>query len=198
LAAGAVSVRVAVREDVPSLVTLWEQLRDEGLRRRNAVAESPEAAATRFEVALEATTSRVVVAVFEDQIIGMAQLSRTPPTLLAEASSLELTAMHVAHGHRRRGAGKALLSYAVSYAEEIGVENVVVSVFTQHRDFNRFFARLGFAPLVTRRVASVTSLRRRLGTPEGRAALLRREIHVPRRAAISRTRRHQAVTARRD
>ncbi len=197
MAAGAVTVRVAVREDVPSLVTLWQQLREEGLRRRNAVAESPEAAASRFALALEATTSRVVVAVFEDEIIGMAQLSRTPPTLLAESSSLELTAMHVAHGHRRRGAGNALVAYAVSYAEEIGVENVVVSVFPQHRDANRFFARLGFAPLVTRRTAPVAALRRRLGTPEGRAALLRREIHVPRRPAIAR-RRQQAVTARRD
>ena len=197
MAAGAVTVRVAEREDVPSLVTLWQQLRDEGMRRRNGAPESPESAAGRFELVLASESSRVVVAIFEDEPIGMAQISRTPPTLLSENSSLELTAMHVSPGHRRRGAGKALVTYAVTYAEEIGVENVVVSVFPQHRDANRFFARLGFAPLVTRRTAPVAALRRRLGTPEGRAALLRREIHVP-RAAITRHRRRAAVPLRRD
>lgn len=182
----AVSVRRAVPTDVPALVALWEQLREEGLRRRGNAAETPGLAAGRFELALADENTRVVVAVFEDEIIGMAQLSRTPPTLLADSSSVELTAMCVADAHRRRGAGKALVGAAVAFADEQAVESVVVSVFPQHREANRFYARLGFAPLVVRRVASVTALRRRLGSPEGRAALLRRELHVPRRATIRR------------
>ncbi len=194
----AVTVRSARPEDVPALVDLWLELRDEGLRRRTATPESPEQAAGRFELALADESSRIVVAVFEDEIIGMAQLARTRPTLLADTSSVELSAMHVADAHRRRGAGKALVSAAVAYADELGVESIVVSVFPQHRDANRFYARLGFAPLVVRRVANVAALRRRLGSPEGRAALLRRELHVPRRAStIVRGRtRHLAHPAR--
>jgi GNAT superfamily N-acetyltransferase len=185
-----VTVRPATSADVPALVALWLELRDEGLRRRASVMESPESAAGRFELALADDTSRVVVAVYEDEIIGMAQLHRTRPTLLTETSSVELSAMHVADAHRRRGAGKALVSAAVSYAEELGVESVVVSVFPQHRDANRFYARLGFAPLVVRRVANVAALRRRLGPTESRAALLRRELHVPRRVGhVTRLRR---------
>jgi GNAT superfamily N-acetyltransferase len=183
-----VTVRTARAEDVPALVDLWLELRDEGLRRRTNTAESPEHAAARFELALADDFSRVVVAVYEGQIIGMAQLWRSRPSLLGETSSVELSAMHVADAHRRRGAGKALVAAAVAFAEELAAESVVVSVFPQHRDANRFYARLGFAPLVVRRVAGVTALRRRLGSPEGRAALLRRELHVPRRGAIARGR----------
>lgn len=182
----AVSVRTAGEGDIPALVTLWLELRDEGLRRPSAAVETPEAAAARFAVMLADETSRTVVAEYEGEIVGMAQLARTRPTLLADPSSVELLGMHVASAHRRRGAGKALVAAAVAYADECDAENVVVSVFPQHREANRFYARLGFAPVVTRRIASVTSLRRRLGSPEGRAALLRRELHVPRRVAAVR------------
>jgi GNAT superfamily N-acetyltransferase len=192
-------VRDAAPADVPALVGLWQQLRSEGPRRRTA-PESPEYAAARIELALADPHHRVVVAEWEGEVIGMAQLSRTPPSLLTDTPSVELSAMCVADAHRRRGAGKALVAAAVLYADEHDAENLVVSVFPQHRDANRFYARLGFAPYVVRRVASVAALRRRLGSPEGRAAMLRREMHVPRRAAaITRARpRRLAAPARRD
>jgi ribosomal protein S18 acetylase RimI-like enzyme len=177
-----VNVREARVADVPALLVLWRQLRDEGPRRRNG-GESDDHAAGRIELALTDPACRILVAEYEGETIGMAQLSRTPPTLLTETPSVELSAMCVADEHRRRGAGKALVTAAVAYAEEQSADNVFVSVFPQHREANRFYARLGFAPYVVRRVAPVAALRRRLGSPEGRAALLRRELHVPRRAA---------------
>jgi ribosomal protein S18 acetylase RimI-like enzyme len=183
-----VTVRAARTEDIPALVDLWAELRDGGPRRRSVVTDTPEQAATRFELALADDFSRVVVAVYEGRIVGMAQLWRTRPSLLGDTSSVELSAMHVADAYRRKGAGKALVAAAVAYAEELSAESVVVSVFPQAREANRFYARLGFAPIVVRRVASVSSLRRRLGSPEGRAALLRRELHVPRRPALVRGR----------
>ena len=188
MARSVVTVREAVPADVPALVRLWEELRDEGLRRRPNGGETREQAAGRIELALADRDSRVVVAVYEDEVIGMAQLVRTRATLLYDGTSVELSAMHVAHRHRRRGAGKALVTAALGYADELAVDSIVVSVFPQHRDSNRFYARLGFAPFVVRRVAPVAALRRRLGTPEGRAALLRRELHVPRRPSASRKR----------
>jgi GNAT superfamily N-acetyltransferase len=188
-----VTVREAGRSDIPALLGLWRELREEGLRRRTNGAESDEQVTARFEAALADPESRVLVAVYDDLIIGMAQLIRTRATLLTEGSSVELSAMHVADGHRRRGAGKALVTASVTYADELAADSVVVSVFPQHRDANRFYARLGFAPMVVRRVAPVAALRRRLGTPEGRAALLRRELHVPRRPVISRNRARRVI-----
>ena len=189
----AVSVREAGPADVPALVALLGQLRDEGLRRRTPGDDSDEQVAGRVELALADPEARVIVAVHDDEVVGMAQLMRTRSTLLSDASGVELTVMHVASGHRRRGAGKALVTAAAAYADELAVDSVVVSVFPQHREANRFFARLGFAPYVVRRFASVPALRRKLGSPEGRAAMLRRELHVPRRPAINRNRPRRLI-----
>jgi len=71
--------------------------------------------------------------------------------------------VHVSRGARHRGAGKALVTAAAQFAEDRGADAVSVSVYPQARDSQRFYARLGFAPLVVRRVAPLSVLRRRLG-----------------------------------
>jgi hypothetical protein len=49
----------------------------------------------------------------------------------------------------------------VAYAGENGAAHVVAAV-AQQTDRQRFFARMGFAPLTTRRIASVHTLGRSL------------------------------------
>jgi GNAT superfamily N-acetyltransferase len=82
----------------------------------------------------------------------------------------------VAPSYRRRGTGRALLTGAVRHAEDREIDHVVVGVQAAARDANRYLARLGFAPLVVRRIASVQALRRSLGIVDSvdRAALRRR------------------------
>ena len=46
----------------------------------------------------------------------------------------------VAGTHRKRGAGKALVAAAAAFAEERGIEQLVVSVHPGSRDAARFFA----------------------------------------------------------
>ncbi|MGI8869966.1 MAG: hypothetical protein ACR2F6_14250, partial [Mycobacteriales bacterium] len=50
----------------------------------------------------------------------------------------------------------------------------VVGVATDGREAHRYFARLGFVPLVTRRVAAVATLRRTLGVGEAADSRARR------------------------
>ena len=52
----------------------------------------------------------------------------------------------------------------VDYAEDIGAEQVTVSVSPLSREANRFYAQLGLTPLSVRRVAPAAALRRRLAT----------------------------------
>ena len=56
-----------------------------------------------------------------------------------------------------------LLRAAVTFADEVGAGDVVVNVPPSARDVNRFYARLGFSPMVVRRSAPLGQLRRRLG-----------------------------------
>ena len=54
----------------------------------------------------------------------------------------------------------------VRHAAEQGIDQIVVAVATNDRDANRYLARLGFAPLVVRRIANTAVLRRSLGMTE--------------------------------
>jgi GNAT superfamily N-acetyltransferase len=77
-----------------------------------------------------------------------------------------LSHLVVAEAHRRRGIGRVLMSAAAGYAEDIDCDHMVVGVTAGGRDALRFLARLGFAPLSSRRVASVATLRRTLGVTD--------------------------------
>src|SRR6185437_5030000 len=91
----AVVVRVAVPSDVPSLVSLWAQLRELGGGSRFTRTGGPAAA----EVVAEA----------EDRVVGMAILSLSRIGQLLDAVAVELHHLVVADGYRRRGVGRALV-----------------------------------------------------------------------------------------
>ncbi|MEN3358735.1 MAG: hypothetical protein V7637_2717 [Mycobacteriales bacterium] len=136
----------------------------------------------RYLRLLADSTHRVVVAVDEDTggVLGMAVFGLDVVSTLADVPSVYVGNLLVAPQHQHRGAGRALLAAAVSYADEVGVDHVIVGVATGGREANRFLARLGFAPLVLRRIAPVPALRRTLGLVDtlvdGRTHATRRRL----------------------
>jgi hypothetical protein len=78
---------------------------------------------------------------------------------------------------------------AAAYADELGSEHVAVNVLPHVREDNRFYAKIGFTPLVVRRVASVATLRRSLGLEatvrSSRAGLLARRRSAVRTRATT-------------
>jgi len=186
---GRVHVRLATTEDLPALIALWDQVRAGGVRgvREHLPGEHP---ADRFAAVLHDPDMRVVVATFDDEIEGMAVLSTTTLGPLSTTAAVQMAPVVVEGRHRRRGVGRALVAAAAAYADEIGAEHVVVSVYPGLRESNRFYARLGFTPLVVRRLATTAALKRRLATGEHPAAvteeLIRRRIVAPRLRAVRR------------
>ena len=163
-------VRPAQESDLPALLSFGEQLRDQvlptpevGGRVRGAPAGARALLEQRYLEALEDDYRHLVVVVgADDEPLGMALF-----TVASANALLDLPAVHMSHAvvadrHKRRGAGKALVAAAAAYAEQHGLEQLVVSVHPGSRDANRFFARLGFAPLSVRRVAPVAVVRRQL------------------------------------
>jgi ribosomal protein S18 acetylase RimI-like enzyme len=114
---------------------------------------------------LEDPGHRVLLAVEEsgEMLMGAAVVGQDTVAGLLDPPSVYVSALLVSPACRKRGAGRALVAAAAAYAEELGVDSVVVGVAPTGRDANRFFARLGFAPLVIRRIAPVAALRRTLG-----------------------------------
>jgi ribosomal protein S18 acetylase RimI-like enzyme len=170
MARTAVRVRAATEEDLPALLDFSDDLRDQllpaadvGGRGRASSTATRSVLAARYLEALADPERHLVVAVGRgEEPLGMALLTVTSANAL-----LDIPAVHMSHAvvpdrHRRRGVGKALVAACAAFAEERGVDQVVVSVHPGSRDANRFFARLGFAPLAVRRVAPVSVVRRHL------------------------------------
>ena len=168
-----VRVRAASADDVDELVALVGSLTDLGPVRGRRVARSwPDGFRVQCERLLADPTHRVVVAVEEpgsagaETVVGAAVLGADTTGGLLDPPSVYVSHLLVAPAHRKRGVGRALVAAAAGYAEELGVDSVVVAVAPTTRDANRFYARLGFAPLVIRRVAPVAALRRALASAD--------------------------------
>jgi ribosomal protein S18 acetylase RimI-like enzyme len=163
-----IRVRTATADDVDMLVALLGAMSDLGPVRERAVARrGADGFRAQCERLLADPDHRVVVA-HDDAgaVLGAAVFGAETAGGLLDPPSVYISHLLVDPEHRRRGAGRALVAAAAGYADELGVDSVVVGVAPAGRDSNRFFARLGFAPLVMRRIAPVSALRRALVTTD--------------------------------
>jgi len=135
---------------------------------RNVFGVADTALKARFLDLLADPDRRVIFAVDDatDAPLGMAVLSRDEISALAGTPVINLSHMVVAPEQAHRGAARALIGASAEHAEEMGCEHVIVGISSGGRETHRFFARLGFAPLTSRRIASIGALRRTLGVPE--------------------------------
>jgi ribosomal protein S18 acetylase RimI-like enzyme len=177
-----VRVRPVTVEDLPTLLELGDELREQVLPVEGTTRTRGGAMASRTMAGRAALSQRYTEAIADPErhlvlavgggdgeqevALGMALL-----TIASANALLDIPAVHVSHAvvsdkHRRRGAGKALVAAAAAYAEEHGIDQLVVSVHPGSREAARFFARLGFAPLAVRRTAPVAVVRRRLAQGE--------------------------------
>jgi ribosomal protein S18 acetylase RimI-like enzyme len=175
-------VRPAEPRDVDVLVALVREHRETVVGWAYRLPRTSTDTRVHYLRLLSDRSRRLVVVVDGDggAVVGMAVFTVDVVSALSAVPSVAVSHLLVAPAHRHRGAGRALLSAATGYADEVGAEHVIVAVDAGGRDANRFLARLGFAPLVLRRIAPVVTLRRTLGDPLGS-----RRQHLPRRGAVA-------------
>ena len=185
-----VVVRPLSSADCEVVLAMWQELR-QNTGRGGTLAPVPSETRLREVVAELAgdDSNRAVVAALDDQVIAMAMFSARPLGPFQETRVVQIDYLHVRPAFHRRGAGRALVAAAAAYADEIGSEHVAVNVLPQVREANRFYAKIGFTPLVVRRVASVSTLRRSLGLEPpvrgARAGLLARRRSAVRARATT-------------
>ena len=176
-----IAVRAADESDLADLVFLWEELRRcVGLGHRLAAATDDRQIVDRVRRLLNRPSGRIFLASIGDQPVGMTMVTTVPLGALSEDLCVQVEYTVVAERFRRRGVGRALMAVAAAYAEEVGAEQVKVSVSPLSREANRFYAQLGLTPLAVRRVAPAGALRRRLATIDlassGRDVVRRRPV----------------------
>jgi GNAT superfamily N-acetyltransferase len=169
-----VMTRTARLADLPAVLALVRQHRaDAHVEDVLTGSAAPAAAAAGFRRLLSDPGHRVVLAVLPgpnaaaggaggEVPIGLAVLGVDPLSLVLGAPQVTIDTFVVHREHRRQGAGAVLLRSAAAYAQEIGAAHVVAAVGGQEAERQRFFARMGFAPLTTRRIVALESLTRSL------------------------------------
>jgi GNAT superfamily N-acetyltransferase len=183
-----VSVKRVAAELEPSFTDLWVTSRVE-------YGVSPEVAARaasdgRLRAALDRKDVRAFLALGDGgDPVGFVVATHSPFSGLTEAPSMAIDQIYVTPRARRHGVARHLLAAVTAYAEKVGCEQIGCNVPSQHREANRFFARLGFSSQIVRRVTSTGALRRRIGVDEPRLSLeqiLNRRRSLRARAGASR------------
>jgi GNAT superfamily N-acetyltransferase len=193
-----VVTRTARPSDLAAVLSLVRQ------HRADAHAEDVLSGSTRLRAAsgfrrlLEDPGHRVVLAVLPgstvpgaddsgEVAVGLAVLGLDPLSVVLGNPQVTVHTFVVHHQHRRCGTGVLLLDAAAAFARESGADHVVVAVGGHEAERQRFFARMGFAPLTTRRIVPVDSLTRTLAAwhrggvpvPAPRRPLGRRRPSLP-------------------
>jgi ribosomal protein S18 acetylase RimI-like enzyme len=166
--------RVARLDDLPAVLVLVRQHRTDAHAEDVLTGHTRlNAAASGFRRLLEDPGHRVVLAVLPgsaargatdpgEVAVGLAVLGLDPLSLVLGNPQVTVDTFVVHREHRRRGAGVLLLAAAAAYAQESGADHVVAAVGGHEAERQRFFARMGFAPLTTRRIVTVDALTRAL------------------------------------
>lgn len=176
------SVRRVEQALCPTVLDLWTSYRVEAGMSPDAAARTASEAAVR--TALAGTDVTAFVAFVEGRPAGLAVVSDPSGNPFAEANALTLDLLYVLREERRHGVARALMAAATAYADRAGADQVVSNVPGKGRDANRFFARLGFTPMSTRRLVTTTVLHRRLVGEAGTGHSLDRVLARRRSARI--------------
>jgi len=159
-----IAVRPATADDLPGLMVLQAEMREALGRRVPRSLDPVRGAEEHFLAALSDPDVRLLAAIDpEGAVLGMAHLSVGVPTALMDNRVVHASLVHVLRSARSRGVGHALLAAAAAFGDEVGADHVSVDVYPQHRESQRFYVRMGFSPLVVRRIAPLPVLKRKLG-----------------------------------
>jgi GNAT superfamily N-acetyltransferase len=164
-----VVTRTARPGDLPAVLDLVRQHRAEAHAEGVLTGQLPGAAAVDgFRRLLGDPRHRVVLAVSTEddgeQAVGLVVLGVDPLSVVLGVAQVTVDNLVVRRGHRRRGIGAALLAAAADYAAQTGADHVVAAVGGHEPERLRFFARMGFAPLTTRRIVPRETLTRSLAS----------------------------------
>ena len=167
-----VDVRQAGPGDADDLLGLWVQARAEVQGGAAAAGACAELLRPRLVDSLARRGDvHILLARWEGRPAGFALVRVGQLLPVLEGDCVQLEHLFVSAGLRRHGIAKALLAGVAGLAERSGADQILSGAPPSAREVHRFLARLGFTPLVLRRVVATSTLRRRLAGESKRSAL---------------------------
>ncbi|MBC7291791.1 MAG: GNAT family N-acetyltransferase [Actinotalea sp.] len=157
-----VEVRQVEPGDVDGVLALVLAARAESSVGSQVCSAEPDVLQQQLAALTAIPGGTVLVAVSGTEVVGLLLGRITEPNLFTDRANLAVDVVYVAAAHRRRGVGHALMLGATEAALAASAEQVYVAPLPGARGMQRFFVQLGFAPAAAHRVATTTTLHRRL------------------------------------
>lgn len=174
-----IEVRSASFEDIPFLGRLFDHAAQSAFSGPTSGRARPRP--LRLAAVLDHPDCHLLTATLADGAVAGGALLAVD-TLSRALGELSYSAiLLVDRDCRHRGVGRALVGALTEFCDQAGAATLAMSVPPGSRDAQRFFARLGFAPLATTRLASVPLLQRSFNggaTAERRHSVLTRTRRV--------------------
>ena len=138
-----ITVRAATRDDVPAIVRL---LADDALGAQRELLEEPVAQVylQAFDDMAAQPGNDLLVAVFENQVIGCLQLTMITGLSRRGVKRAQLEGVRVSSTHRGEKVGEQLVQYAIARALAAGCGLVQLTSDVSRLDARRFYEKLGF------------------------------------------------------
>lgn len=142
-AAGAVTIKVAGRNDLPAIVAILAADRLFGARDTTDAAAFPD-----YERAFEAIVAdprlTLYVARREGEVVGTFQLVLFHALLRHGALIAIAEAVHVRPDARGLGIGRAMMDFAIAEGKRRGAASLQLTSNKKRLDAHRFYERIGF------------------------------------------------------
>ena len=158
-------VRPAERDDLEAVARLVDLVVPTMPGPRQAAARTG-TGEERFGRLLDDPDTQMLVACLADGTRAGAAMLSVDAVSIALGGLIMSVVLIVDEDARQRGVGRELVSAVARYADEAGADAVTVSLPSSNREAHRFYSRLGFVPLATNRIASVSQLMRALAPSE--------------------------------
>ena len=138
-----VEIRVASREDVPTLVAM---LADDELGKSRETAGTPllESYATAFAAIEEDVNNDILIAEVSGAVAGFLQLTIIPYLTYRGRPRALIEGVRVVSDSRGEGIGAQLVRYAIAMAERHGCHLVQLTTDKRRPDAIRFYEKFGF------------------------------------------------------
>jgi len=138
-----VTVRAAIRDDVPAIVRL---LADDALGAQRELLEDPVAPVylQAFDDMAAQPGNELLVAVFDDKVIGCLQLTMLACISRRGVRRAQIEGVRVSSRHRGDNIGEQLMRAAIARARAAGCGLVQLTSDVSRLDARRFYERFGF------------------------------------------------------
>lgn len=137
------SHRQATLNDLLYIVSLLKD--DElGQMREQASMKLDQRYIDAFNKIASDSNAYLMVVLFESEIVGTCQLNLLPSLTFMGATRLQIEAVRVASGHRKKGIGEWMIRAAIAYGKTLGASIFQLSTNKKRDDAKKFYQRLGF------------------------------------------------------